>query len=365
MILEYLVSDEKFKEEIFKYREENLNINVKDIKSSNFWIAEFMIEVENEQSALVLSKINKDIIKCYNCITLTNESAFYYNKKLYPLVNEFERKLRKILYLASKLSSDSSDAEVIQNLENMDFGTLFDIIFTDEDFIQNIRKKINQKTWKFNKKEIIDDLFDIEENTLWDKLLGTEIAPTLRENFVIIKKYRNNIMHAHNITAEDYKKRKEMFLITNEELDIDISDILNNKIKKLYKGSSQNFAKTLSEAINTEKLKDITNIYNYQLKEISKAAELATASNLGQQLKEISKAAELATASNLSQQLKEVSKAAELATASNLGQQLKEISKTAEFATASTLSQQLKESSKVNAIDFKDNKGEEEIDNSK
>lgn len=335
LILEYLFINQESKEELFNYKENNINIKIKDIKESEFWIAEFVLDKENEQSALALSKINEDIIKSCDCITLTNESAFYYNKKLYPLINEFERKLRKLLYLASKLSSDSTDSEIIQELEKMDFGTLFELLFTDENFIKNVKTKINNKTWKYNKSEIMDELYNLEENTLWDKLLGAEIAPTLRENFLIIKNYRNDIMHAHNIDTEHYKKIKKIFIIANKELDSAISDILDNKIVKLYKDSNQNFNEELRAAIDAESINKISNIYSQQLKEMAEASKLAIdVPSLSQQLKEMTEASKLAMdVSSLNQQLKEISEAAKLARdIAPVSQQLKDMVEAAKRA---------------------------------
>jgi len=347
LILEYLFLNQELKEEIFNYKGNNINIKIKDIKESEFWLAEFVVDKENEQSALALSKINEDIIKNYDCITLTNESAFYYNKKLYPLINEFERKLRKLLYLASKLSSDSTDSEIIQDLEKMDFGTLFELIFTDENFIKNVKTKINNKTWKYNKSEIMDELYKIEEKTLWDKLLGAEIAPTLRENFLIIKNYRNNIMHAHNIDTEHYKKIKKMFITANKELDSAISDILNNKIEKLYKDSNQNFSKALRAAIDAESINRISNIYSQQLKEIAEATKFAIdIPPVSQQLKEMAEAAKFAIdIPPVSQQLKEMVEAANLVRdIAPVNQQLKEMAEAAKLARdIAPVSQQLKE----------------------
>ena len=314
MILEYLFLNQKLKEDIFNYKENNINIRIKDIKESEFWLAEFIIDKENEQSAIALSKINENIINNYDCITLTNGPAFYYNKKLYPLINEFERKLRKLLYLASKLSNDSTDSEIIQDLEKMDFGTLFELIFTDEDFIKNVKTKINNKTWKYNKSEIMDELYKIEEKTLWDKLLGTEVAPTLQENSLIIKNYRNNVMHAHNIDTEHYKKIKKMFVTANKELDSAISDILNSKIEKLYKDSNQNFSKALRAAIDAERINKILNIYSQQFKEIEKAVSLSNEMiSVKQQLQAMKEAASLSNEMiSVKQQLQAMKEAAGL-----------------------------------------------------
>lgn len=71
MILEYLfLEDKKFQEDIIKHRKESLDVIIKDVKKSNFWIVVFRVNGENKENALILSKINKDVIKNYNVITL-------------------------------------------------------------------------------------------------------------------------------------------------------------------------------------------------------------------------------------------------------------------------------------------------------
>ncbi|SEW26213.1 hypothetical protein [[Clostridium] fimetarium] len=338
MILEYLFSDEELKEDILRYKEGKLNISIKNIKDSSFWIAEFIMVGENEQSTLDLSKINDDITERFNCITLTNECAFYFNKILYPLINEFERKLRKILYIASKLSGSATDTAVICDLEKMEFGTLFELIFTDDDFIKMAKTKINAKSWKFTKSELIDDLFSFEEKALWDKLLGIGIAPILRKNFVTMKNYRNNIMHAHNITADVYKQIKKIYLAANQELNGAISDILNNKMVTLFNHSNNDFSETLKEAIDAEKSKKISDniLDNFQMIENVEAVKRSMEfSSISQQINAISEAGKIAMEfSSYSQEIKKLIEAGKLST--ELSPINKEIKKLIEVGKLST-----------------------------
>lgn len=69
-----------------------------------------------------------------------NESAAYFNKSLYPYFNEFERKLRKLLYLKSALQHDATASQNIKELESKDLGTIFELLFTDTQFIKDVKK---------------------------------------------------------------------------------------------------------------------------------------------------------------------------------------------------------------------------------
>lgn len=268
MILEYLFSDPKsVQKNIRTYAEKNASvaIEIKDVKESEVWLVSVKVNLENNQSALTLSKINEQITGTYNVVTLTNEAAAYYNKMLYPLINKFERDLRKLLYLASTLSENSSDSEAIKDLEKMDFGTLFDLIFTDEKFIKSVKTTINAKNWNYSKAEIVNYLKDLEENTLWKKLLSAEIAPMLQKNYITIKNYRNNVMHAHNITSEDYLNAKHIYSTVTAELENAIENIINNKINF---NDIQNFNSAILEAINNEKRNNLiaaSDAYNEKL----------------------------------------------------------------------------------------------------
>jgi len=272
LILEYLFSEPiSVKDEITSYAKSiaSVNLEIKDVKDTDIWLASFKVNSEDDNSALTLSKINEEITKKYNVTILTNESAFYYNKMLYPLVNKFERDLRKLLYLASKLSSDSSDEKTIHNLEGMVFGDLFDLIFTDKEFINNVKVKVNSKSWKYNKNEIINNLNEIEENTLWKRLLGLKIAPTLQNNYIKIKNYRNSVMHAHNITTEDYSSANEIYLTIIQELEDAIDNIINNKI---VLENIQTFNDTIVVAIDNERMSNLTDsmdTYTERFKELN------------------------------------------------------------------------------------------------
>lgn len=134
---------------------------------------------------------------------------------LFPLINELERKLRKLLYLAVSISDNTEAKKSIQRLEEKDFGEIFDLLFVDMNFISNLKKRINADAKsefngksKYSKQEIQAYLDKLEENLLWDVILKKDDVPTLRRRFRDVQTYCNDVMHAHNIESSTYTKAK-------------------------------------------------------------------------------------------------------------------------------------------------------------
>lgn len=252
---EYLFTSSEYKSEIEATEfSTKVNKTVTDIESSDCWILKLSIKSESEDAAKQLDHINAKICGKYKPTVLTNECSGYFNKSLFPIINEFERKLRKLLYLASALQDDSDVHKIISNLEMKDLGAIFEALFSDSNFVKSAKEKVNQKTWCFTKEELLETIGEIEENARWDTLLGSACVKTLRGNFRKMKTYRNDVMHAHNISYSQFREAKQLFLQTNSELDIAIDDVIGIKTDN---GSmiSSNFNSVLAEALLMPKIK--------------------------------------------------------------------------------------------------------------
>lgn len=169
----------------------------------------------------------------YSPLVLSCESSEYYNRMLFPLVNVLERKLRKLLYLAASISDNTEAKKSIQRLEEKDFGEIFDLLFIDINFISNLKRRINADAksefngkGKYSKYEIQSYLDALDENLLWDIILGKEDVPTLRRRFRDVQMYRNDVMHAHNIESSIYKSAEYLFKKINTELDVAIGRLI-------------------------------------------------------------------------------------------------------------------------------------------
>lgn len=201
------------------------------------------------EAAKILDPLNRKVCENYRPTVLANECSAYFNKALYPIVNEFERKLRKLLYLASSLHGDENSQKVIVGLEEQELGNIFETLFSDAAFVKKAKETINKTlSWQFTRAELLDAINKLDENRLWTLLLGDDCVETLCSSFSEIRNYRNDVMHAHNIDYEQFNKAHKLFKKVNTELDSAIGKLIGAK-ETNTKVTSTDFNNTLSSAL--------------------------------------------------------------------------------------------------------------------
>lgn len=236
MLLEYLFFDmskrqqvETFnhdlKERLEKAKKADLlpDITYKDFDKADYWIVRYEKPGNNDSVAKQLSEINERICEDFSPTILTNESSEYFNKSLYPRVNRFERYLRKLLYLKVSLCNEEKLKSIIRDIENKDFGEIYSILFIDSVFRSAARDKIKKLN---TRSEMFEAIESLNERTVWDILIGKSDLAIIKDNFDLLKDYRNDVMHAHNISYSRYKAIKKLFSSANSELEAQIGKII-------------------------------------------------------------------------------------------------------------------------------------------
>lgn len=236
MLLEYLFFDkdkrpqvEVFNDELeaqwSRAKKDDLPpaITYKDFDETDHWIVKYEKAKNGEQEARQLSEINQKICEEFSPAILTDESSEYFNKSLYPLVNKFERYLRKLLYLKVSLCNEEKLKSAIRDIEKKDFGDIYNILFVDNDFRAKARDQIKKLNTRAEMFEAIDSL---SERTAWDILIGNSVLTVIKDSFDLLKEYRNDVMHAHNISYDRFKNIRKLFSKANSELEEQISEIL-------------------------------------------------------------------------------------------------------------------------------------------
>ena len=230
MVLEYLIETEEKAQKVSSISDDSeVSFSKKQLSESRY-IVVFEIKGESENVAKKLSDINDLVLGIESPIVLSNGAASYFNKVLFPLVNDFERKLRKLLYAASALKP--SENNIIKNLEEQDFGQIFDMLFLDREYSNRVKSFVggrSEKSWTGYSYELRSFLANETENILWDRLLPGQVS-LLREQFAEIRLRRNAIMHAHNINKYDFFKTRKMFEAVNQELDKSIMGLADGAL---------------------------------------------------------------------------------------------------------------------------------------
>lgn len=273
MIQEYLFTSDEHRHTVEQYAPESCEKDIYDIDNSDCWIVTYSKEGTNESSAKILSSVHSYIVNNFHPTVLSNECSAYYNKALYPHFNEFERKLRKLLYLKSALSRDAKGSALIKDLESKDFGEIFTLLFSDAQFVQGTKALVNNKTWQFTKDEILAAIEAISENTVWDNLIGKDAVPLLRSDFVKVKSFRNDIMHAHSMETAKYNEAAKLIKEINKQLDAEIGNIIGTK-ETVQGDSAQDFNAALGDAIRN--MDEAQSIKNWQEQLIALQSSIPT-----------------------------------------------------------------------------------------
>lgn len=254
MIQEYLLKDNSEIEAIAAYKiDDTVQVHIFSSNDDDCRYVQFSVDRENENTAKRLSYVDKYIIEHFKVIRLEDGCSAYFNKRLYIRVSKFEHKLRKLLYLASAICKDDTSAKNITDLELKDFGQIFSLLFIDSDFADIIKENIKKRNKEdFSKKKVLTFIESTDENVLWEKLLGKDTAPILRNSFNQVRSYRNDVMHSHHIDWEKYKIIQKLYDDINGELDelIQNIDITENEI-----ASRMTFNHILGEALQAQKLR--------------------------------------------------------------------------------------------------------------
>lgn len=273
---EYLLTNFADKDSLEKYNPAKIQKNIFCDMDKNVCSVQFVLSGENENVAKLLSNVDEYININYKVIVLTSDSSSYFNKRLYPLVSDFELKLRKLLYLASAFTSKTEIKNNIVDLEKREFGPLFSLLFVDDSFMSIVKNNIkNREKKSFSKAEVLEYIDSVEENTLWDKLLSKDTVISLRNNFNKVKEYRNDVMHSHYIRWNKFKEIQKLFDTINTDLD---KAIEVNEVIKVSPTFNESLAKAIAIQENQNKITTILQPIIDEIKQQSKLYEIIPSS---------------------------------------------------------------------------------------
>lgn len=227
-----------FKEQLFDgfdlsdYKKRNINIPNTDVHIYEFECIDSEKNLDDEEKAKKLDQLSKRISDKYADLykIVSSESSQYFCEKIYPLIVKIETKLRYALYVSRALFEDGNvdknsfkiGQKIKKEMEETDFGEIYEAVFTDSD-LQGKVKEINGQ--KLTKADLIKKVESVEENTLRDQIVGANYNYIV-EHFLEIKNYRNDVMHNHLLTYKQYIREQKVLNRAIEEFDKVINDKL-------------------------------------------------------------------------------------------------------------------------------------------
>lgn len=208
------------------------------IKNTSIHIYEFECKesatcFDDETQAKMLDELSHQLSEKYPDAfkIIYSESSQFFCRELYPLIVEFETKLRQALYISralyegDKITVDTFQYQIGKEkkpIEALVFGEIYTAIFADT----NLKSKLMQKYDKpLSKADLLKIIQDLEESTEWQKIMGKDYH-YIEDHFLEIEDFRNDVMHNHLISYATYVKAQKVLKSANEELTQAIRDKL-------------------------------------------------------------------------------------------------------------------------------------------
>lgn len=234
---------------------------------------------------------NYIVITSYDCI-----SEFYCNK-IYKKLNNFERKLKELIFIIytfsygvnyfernfsdelklkvkqerdKSISTDTKDIEQLkQSLYELDYNDIMKLLFTPKWLLDDEKDKFRLieriKKDELSTNELGDFIEDIRPKSDWDRLFLPQIGEisNIEESIDKLRKLRNKVAHCKFFRKENYEECLELLKILNKEINKALKIVMNIDFQKL---NAQYAGDELHKALGTlqESLliisKDISNM---------------------------------------------------------------------------------------------------------
>lgn len=239
-----------------KYRGQPIKKTINKIENV-FYVVAFNSTSESLEAAHDLSDLNSEFINKFSCKCIADEASAFFNRKLYPLMNGFERILREYIYFQLQISISRLDEQLHNEsdkvlkkdlqekrqslckfyekkpLEEMDFTEIYTKLFIDTRFCDQIKQRFfpensekKATAYKVTKDEYLEYISSQQEHIIWTDLTEGKLE-NIKKNYKTIKTIRNDIMHAHNINFSTFIEAKELLE--------SVIKSLNNEINQLIK----------------------------------------------------------------------------------------------------------------------------------
>lgn len=251
-------------------------------------------------------KINKIMGDSYIVITSYDCISEFYCNKIYKKLNNFERKLKELIFdiytfsygmnyydrnfsdelklkvkkLQDKsISTDTKDIEQLkQSLYELDYNDIMELLFTpkwlldDEKDKLDLMRKIDSD--KLSSKELIDCIDNIRPKSDWDRLFLPQIGEisNIEELIDQLRKLRNKVAHCKFFRKEHYEECLELLKVLNKQINKALKIVMNIDFQELnaqYASDELHKALEILQESLTAMSRSITNMMSESFKQIT------------------------------------------------------------------------------------------------
>lgn len=285
MKLIYLVQGEKTRES-FAGRALPEGI-VRDIKpygklgEDGISVITFECETDGIGAAKKLAAFRDELPKKSHTHLIEDEPSLKLCEKLYPLLAHYERELRKAITLAMCTEEKNFSDRIVNGLSDSTLSGLGVQLFYDSKFDYDTRTLITEKKTKISKAELLKEIKQIEEKTVWDDIFSNEPLESVKGHYDRLCTIRNDVTHHQTISPSEYEEARRLLSSSIAELekytlhqlqDDEYAEEQTGKALTAAKRLGSNYAAMLSEASN---LTLPTSAYSESFAKLAEAAQVS------------------------------------------------------------------------------------------
>ncbi|MPQ30558.1 hypothetical protein E4V42_03790 [Clostridium estertheticum] len=312
IILENLSSDVTMDSLVVDYNEEKYSLKYSiyyDDKVDMFKLA-ISLNKSLGKSAKVLNYVDSllrkgKIRKDYNIIVTYDGVSNYFCDKSYPLLNEFERRLRELVYIiliktfgaewyektvSDELKIKIKETSKCNNKTVLIESALYEITMYDmekylfnpyceynsNDIIQSIIDDGNK-----SKEDIVNLLSACTPKSLWDRFFYDKIN-NIQAEINETRIFRNKIAHNKEFHAKEFNRFKKIIKVIIDNIKVAIEDINNTELSRQIKRESYFAYSTLFNSELQDAMKNIAKQSELMQKTLGLGTQSAMKGLMGQ-----------------------------------------------------------------------------------
>jgi hypothetical protein len=286
----------------FKYKK--MNIQYKILSVDSVYYLDIIIDGAKKNIISCLTDFNDIFLKegkfnkKYIPIISYDYISEEYCNKVYPILNKFERKFRKLLFLIftsnfkelyfEKMASEDLIKNVKGRIKNkneeyriqnyfysVDIGMLREFLFDKQWTIIEEEKQnelLKQDFSKMTNDEIQKAIKDLEPKNNWDRFFNNKgFSEDIEESMSLINELRNTVAHNKLLNKNEYLLLKNNLVKLITEIDkaikitesVDFMKINNDKIRKLFNNINSSISNIISQIAINEVSKTLDSFKNY------------------------------------------------------------------------------------------------------
>lgn len=191
---------------------------------NNIAFVELALTGATLQTASALAETRDCLVDEENVKVLRDDPTAKYCSLLYPRFLDYECGLRAVFTVAMCTNKERFDDERIADLRTKaTLEALDSRLFYDESFGKKVRSL--GKQGHYVKNDYLETINALADNPIWNDLFNAEDMPTVRAKYNLLKDYRNDVMHFHQMNGREYDSIRKLVIKANEEIQFYLASV--------------------------------------------------------------------------------------------------------------------------------------------